>query len=215
MRAQIKYSLIIALLLPVSTIHAQTWSEWFRQKKTQRKYLVQQIIKLQLYLEYVKKGYAIVNEGLTIVGDIKSGDFRQHAGYFDRLEKVNPATKEYVGIDNIATTYRQIIATCKHFYSEFKTSGDFPPGELAYIDKVFNAVLDDVDTEYKELARVLFNDTYVMTDPERVKRLEILKKSLEDKREFLLTFCRQTQASGDQRSRELRNIRKLQQLYQP
>jgi hypothetical protein len=215
MRTQIKYSLIIALMLPVCTVHAQTWSEWFRQKKTQRKYLVQQIIKLQLYLEYVKKGYAIVNDGLTIVGDIKSSDFWQHAGYFDRLKKVNPATKKYVGIDNIATTYRQIIATCKHFYSKFKTSGDFPPVELEYINRVFNAILDDIDADYKELATVLSDDAYAMTDPERIKRIELLKESLEDKQEFLLTFCRQTQASGNQRARELHNIQKLQQLYQP
>jgi hypothetical protein len=52
---------ILSILLLYSMCPAQTptFSEWFRQKKTQKKYHAQQINALQVYLEFVKKGYGV------------------------------------------------------------------------------------------------------------------------------------------------------------
>jgi hypothetical protein len=41
------------LFVQVST--AQTWSEWFSQKKTQKKYLLEQVAALKIYAGYLKK----------------------------------------------------------------------------------------------------------------------------------------------------------------
>ena len=41
---------------------AQTFAEWFRQSATQKKYLLQQIAALQVYIGYVQKGYSIAKE---------------------------------------------------------------------------------------------------------------------------------------------------------
>jgi len=64
----------IIILLSGAQVNAQTWNEWFRQKKTQKKYLVQQIAALKVYLKYLKQGYRIVDKGLSLVGDIKDGN---------------------------------------------------------------------------------------------------------------------------------------------
>lgn len=56
----------------------QTFHEWFRQKKTQKKYLIQQIAALKVYLGYVQKGYSIAQKGLTTVSNIKKGNFDLH-----------------------------------------------------------------------------------------------------------------------------------------
>ena len=44
--------LLIMFLLGMlaTTTQAQTFAEWFKQKKTQKKYLVQQIAALQVYI---------------------------------------------------------------------------------------------------------------------------------------------------------------------
>ena len=81
----------IALLLSFATSgSAQTFAEWFNQKATQRKYLIQQIAALQVYIGYVSKGYSIAKNGLNTIRDIKRGDFNLHNSYLTSLVTVNP-----------------------------------------------------------------------------------------------------------------------------
>lgn len=55
---------IITLTIFVTVCNAQTFAEWFKQKETQKKYLIQQIVAFQMYLGYVQKGYSIAQKGL-------------------------------------------------------------------------------------------------------------------------------------------------------
>ena len=47
-----------------TTVRAQTFAEWFQQKSTQKKYLLQQIAALQVYAAYYKAGNNIAHNGL-------------------------------------------------------------------------------------------------------------------------------------------------------
>lgn len=54
----------MAFVFSFQLAEAQTFDEWFRQKKTQKKYLVQQIAALKVYLGYLKEGYEIAQKGM-------------------------------------------------------------------------------------------------------------------------------------------------------
>ena len=54
-----KILILFLLTIIVTTTQAQTFAEWFRQKKTQKQYLIQQIAALQVYIGYAQKGYSI------------------------------------------------------------------------------------------------------------------------------------------------------------
>ncbi|MBK8310917.1 MAG: hypothetical protein IPL04_08535 [Chitinophagaceae bacterium] len=41
--------------LSFTSVNGQTLAEWTQQKKTQKKYLLQQIVALQVYIGYAKK----------------------------------------------------------------------------------------------------------------------------------------------------------------
>src|SRR3954469_16187075 len=91
-----KTTFIISLLLAFAgQSQGQTFSEWFRQKKTQKKYLIEQIAALQVYTGYLEKGYSIVIEGLSQISNIKHSDFDLHADYFSSLKYINPSIKNY------------------------------------------------------------------------------------------------------------------------
>jgi hypothetical protein len=47
--------------------HAQNWKEWTQQKKTQLKYLSEQIIAFKTYMQFVEKGYSIAKNGLILL----------------------------------------------------------------------------------------------------------------------------------------------------
>src|SRR5690242_14181300 len=88
-------------------VHAQTFEEWFKQKETQIKYLVEQIIALKAYGEVMVKGYDIANKGLTNISGIKAGDYQQHSNYFLSLWKVKSDIKNYA---KVASVYKMVAA---------------------------------------------------------------------------------------------------------
>ena len=67
----------------VSVMRAQGLQEWINQKATQKKYLLQQIAGLQIYIGYVEKGYSIAKKGLNTIGDLKDGHFSLDKVFFD------------------------------------------------------------------------------------------------------------------------------------
>lgn len=88
------FTLVLFALLS-SGVKAQTFGEWFRQGATQKKYLLQQIAGLQVYIGYVQKSYSIAKQGLNTVSAIKHGEFNLHKDYFNSLRTVNPKIKNY------------------------------------------------------------------------------------------------------------------------
>lgn len=62
-------TLLLALLLSgfSGTVQGQTWGEFFQQKKTQKRYLLQQIAALQVFIGQAKKGYDLVGSGLRTI----------------------------------------------------------------------------------------------------------------------------------------------------
>ncbi|MDQ3843049.1 MAG: hypothetical protein M3342_03415, partial [Bacteroidota bacterium] len=81
--------------------YAQTVEEWTDQKKTQIKYLLQQIAALKVYTGHIQKGYAIARSGLTTIQSIKKGDVTVHQTFFSSLQKVSPAIQQYSKVNDI------------------------------------------------------------------------------------------------------------------
>ena len=69
---------LFAVLLTVHPTYCQRLKEWIQQDKTQKEYLTEQIAQLKIYLELTEKGYNIAKEGLTVIGEIKRGEFKLH-----------------------------------------------------------------------------------------------------------------------------------------
>ena len=53
---------------------SQVLDEWTNQSATQKKYLVQQIASLKVYIDYLEKGYNITEKGLNTISDLKNGE---------------------------------------------------------------------------------------------------------------------------------------------
>ncbi len=87
--------IILVFSIGIKQSQAQTYDEWFRQNKTQKKYLFQQISALQQYIGYAQKGYSIATKGLNAIQNIKHGDFNLHNNFFNSLSAVNPGISKY------------------------------------------------------------------------------------------------------------------------
>src|SRR5690606_36713128 len=127
-----KITIIAGMLLTVSANQqAQTFKEWFRQKKTQIEYLIQQIAALQLYIGYAKKGYNIAKEGLNTIGGFTRGEFDLHGNFIHSLKKVNPEIKPYTRMADIIAMLEKIVLGHSSTFRELRRSVVLSGDELA------------------------------------------------------------------------------------
>lgn len=198
--------MIVLLLSVAHSISAQTWDEWFKQKTTQKKYLLQQIASLQLYANYLSEGYSIARKGLHAIQDIKQGDFNLHGDYFTSLEKVPPKIKRYTRTAEIISLQINISKLVIETLKDCKKSNQLTRSEFDYIHEVFQEVLSDCTEEIDLLIQVLTNNNLSMKDDERIAAIDRIWKEMEDNFVFTKSFGNSAKALCAQRDHEKQEI---------
>ena len=198
------------------SLHAQIWEEWFEQKKTQKKYLIQQIAALQVYINYAKKGYDIIGKGINTVRNIKNGDFNLHKAFLGSLQKVNPKIKNYTKVADIIAYQARIIKQTKQTLQSIRETQQFTNEELDYCRSVFDFFLNECLKTIDELITVITSGEWQMKDDERLKRIDKLYSDMQDKYAFSSSFSEEVgllsvQRLGEQfeinRSKLINNIK--------
>lgn len=190
----------------LNDVQAQTFDELFKQKETQKKYLLQQIGLLKIYLNAVKKGYSIAKTGLTTIGDIKDGDLHNHRDYFNSLKNVNPKIADHEKVEQIISMQSEILNTYKYFYSQVEKCGAFNQDEIDYIYRVSQNLLDECNYTRNELISITTSGKFEMKDNERLERIDVLYVDMQDKYIFAQNFGNETLALATQRIQEKNNI---------
>lgn len=195
---------------------AQTFAEWFSQKKTQLKYLTQQIAALQQYGSYVKQGYRIAQNGWGSVGNWAKGEFNLHSAYYASLKTVNPAIKNGPKADSIITDAELIPRQFDHLDG----LSALDHGTRNYIGRVKTAVLTETDKDLAELQIVmtdgkaqLTDGKAQLTDDERIRRLDELYERVRDKLTFSGAFCNALRMLIVQRNNSSNDINTLKGIY--
>ncbi|WPV02150.1 hypothetical protein SNE26_10220 [Mucilaginibacter sp. cycad4] len=188
---------------------AQTFAEWFSQKKTQIKYLNEQITALLQYGSYVRQGYQISQNGLGSIGGWVKGEFDLHSAYYTSLKKVNPQFKGSAKADSIISYAGKIPLRFDHLNGLSNLDAD----SRAYVGQVKAAVLDGCNKDISELQTVINDGQAQMTDDERIKRLDGIYSRMKDKYAFTIYFCSQVRLLLLQRDQELKDINTLRQQY--
>jgi len=201
--------LAVFVLSFAGQVNAQTFSEFFRQKKTQQKYLLEQLAALKLYAGYVKKGYDIVGSGLDLVRDFSDGEFSLHKTYFNSLKAVSPVVKSNGKVAEIIVFQLEISKVLNSMDVDF-----LEPGTAAYLQQVKAGVLQECDTDLDELLLVITAEKLEMKDDERLRRLDRVYENMLDKYAFVQSFSNQLALLVGQRKREKQSINQLKQLHE-
>lgn len=213
-RINIKMICFAAMLLVcTATARAQGLGNWFNQKKTQTKYLVQQIVALQVYLSYLKKGYDVTRDGLNLIGDIKNGEFDLHKDYFNSLKTVNPKIMKYPKITGILSMQMIMLQQYHEVMKQIKASGQFTGAEIIYIKKVYDNVENEAVKDLDELQLVTANGEMEMTDGERIRQIDNIYKQVQDKFSFLRSFSQLVRQLAAARKQGKADAKVLMQLY--
>jgi hypothetical protein len=196
-----------------TTTQAQKLAELTKQKKTQIKYLIEQIVALQLQISYVKNGYSIAKEGLNTIGSFKRGEFNLHTNYFNSLKNVNPKIKGYAKIADIIAMQVSIVQNCKSLRRQVRESGAFNEVERDYIERVLSRMLDDCENTLDELIAVTEDGNLEMKDNERLERIDNLYKDMIVKYTFSQSFSNETMVLSASRIKENNDVQTSRALY--
>jgi hypothetical protein len=210
-----KLLIIFSIALTFSCTHAsaQTFNEWFQQKKTQKKYLVDQIAALKVYLGNLKKGVDIVYRGLNTVSNIKNGNFNLHRDFFSSLKNVKPAISNSAKVADIIAFQIYVIRDMKKIYNFCEHNKNFTPEEVRYIAKVHTNMLFLCDASLSELLMIIRSNETEMTDDERLKGIDKIYDDMNDKRAFVQAFGNDTQLLSQEREKEKVETDLLQKNY--
>ncbi len=204
---------VVPLLYVSVLIRAQTFTEWFEQKKTQINYLVEQITALQVYATYVEKGYAIADKGLKGIGSVKKADFTLHENHFTSMGKVNPQIKSYWKIAAITSLQIKIVQACRSQKKKMDQSRQFTGDEMTYASKVFNNLLDECANIIDQLIMVTTDAGVQMKDDERIQWIDQLYDKIVDRYEFVQDFGSKNIIMGMQRMKDQKEINSSRSLF--
>jgi hypothetical protein len=201
-----KLLILSIVVLFAEGLSAQTRSEWFRQKQTQKKYMLQQIAALQVYSGYLSKGYSIAKDGLNTIKSIKNDDFNQHSNYFTSLITVNPKIKRYKKVADIIAMQISIAKQSGNAIKSFRNSHHFTQTEITYLQGVFNTLLSDCAKNLDELFSLITNGNLQMKNDERIKAIDKIYADMQDKQVFVRSFINNAAGLSVQRSNEENDI---------
>ena len=192
-----------------TTVRAQTFAEWFQQKSTQKKYLLQQIAALQVYAAYYKAGNNIAHNGLgSITGSLKSEN-DLHTTYYNNLNHVSPVVKNNKQVSDILQWQKDIL---KRIDTLDKTA-NLNDGEKKYIIQIKAALFKDCDQLITELQNVVTDSKLKMSDEERLKHIGVIHSAMQNNYRFASAFADQVKVYAVQRLQENNNVISEKTIY--
>lgn len=201
--------MLLLLATTITSAGAQTFKEFFRQKKTQREYLAKQIAALKMYSTYLREGYEIARDGLSLAGDITSGEFSLHKNYFGSLSEISPVVRGSADVIKIIALQKEVVEVL----SGVSESKFLHPSDKKYIENVrkgmLKASLDDLD----QLLLLISAGVMELSDGQRLERLKNVLYNIRRKATLARELSTHVQALILQRKREANAVDALGEIY--
>lgn len=180
--------LITLLITKFVAADAQTWREWTKQGKTQRRYLLKQLALLKTSIVQIKKGVSIARRGLATFRNARSGEFNLHKDFFSHLDNVNPVIENTAKVADIVAYQVFILRQLNEVNRYCRSNKHFTAEEVRYVADVYANMLVLCDANLAELLFIVKPNKTGMTDDERLARIDFLYDDMHDKRAFVKSF---------------------------
>lgn len=174
---------------------------------------VEKLAQLKQILSDLKKGYEIVSTGYNTIKNISQGNFNLHKDFLDRLLDVSPEVKNYRRVADIINHQLLIVKEYKNAFRRFKQDGNFSPDEIKYLGSVYANLFNQSLANLNDLITIITAGDLRMSDDERIKAIDEVFASIEDKLLFLRHFNNNTTLLAIQRAREKKDIGTAQKIY--
>jgi hypothetical protein len=192
--------------------HAQTFDEWFFQRKTRIKYLVQQLAALTLLQEASDKGEQIVANGVDSIEDLVSTDYDMHNQHIRSLWNVNAGIQCSPLKARIWELQAAMASRLHASIQRWVKRGMEYLDVLKYIGLIGARLTDEILADQKSLTDLTTDGVLLMTDDERIKAIQVLYVRTRRRDSLIRTFCRSTDQMIYFRSSEVNELNILKKL---
>ncbi|WP_460692213.1 hypothetical protein [Mucilaginibacter puniceus] len=208
-RVWIRVIILTGCLLTTAQIKGQTFAEWFKQKSTQKKYLLQQIEALQVYSGYLRKGYAIAKGGLGTISGSLLAENGLHGSYYTELKRVNPVVANNSDVKEIIQWQADIIKISNNW----SRINGLNSGEIQYLGSVRRTLLTDCEQLINTLQNVVSDGKMEMSDADRLKLIQRLHSEMQSNYRFAGGFSAQAKSYAAQRLQQQTDNQFLGKTY--
>lgn len=209
-----KISLLLLLTFFVlSRTFAQGIGGFFHQQSTRIKLMLVQIAGYETYLNSLKTGYNISENGLNMMHELKGGTFNLHTAYFNSLQQVSPAVQANPKGKAIAGMQQQINSVFSGEVDWQQQQKILSPAELNYLQQVYQSLMKKCQQDMNDLDEVLTPGKLQMTDSQRLDRIDKLYASTQDKLAFAQAFTGRCRQLANDRRHAKKNNDQLKALY--
>lgn len=174
---------------------------------------VEKLAQFKQILSDMKKGYQIVSTGYSTIKDLSQGNFSLHKTFLDGLMTVSSTVKKYKRIADIISNQVMIVKGYKNAFGRFKHDGNFTPGEIKYLEKVYSNLFKQSLNDLDELTIIVTDSKLRMSDDERLEAIDRTYANVQDKLLFLRNFNNNTTILAVQRAREKNDAVTLKKIY--
>ncbi|OLY94220.1 hypothetical protein SAMN05444008_105210 [Cnuella takakiae] len=176
--------IVVVLILGWHVGSAQNADEWLRQRKTQLRYLAEQAAALRMYAGHLERGYGVVQGGLALISDVKTGEFSLHKDYFNSLQNVKPAVRGYWKVGAITLSAHRILGMY------LQSGGSLAKVKVAsrqYYQQLFNAwsgLLSRLARTLSEVQLSTGSNTFSLQDASRLQQIDRLYDQMQGHEAF-------------------------------
>lgn len=208
------HPLTVVLLLATSmSSHAQTFNEWFKQKETQTKYLIEQVVAYRLLLSQTRDGYNIMRNGLGTIHGFTSGEFGDHQSYIFSLDAVSPEVRNHQRVEDFTGLQQRFLREWQAINVFIVNNPGLAPPESGYISGIHQKVLRKAGNLSTEFQDALANRKMQMTDAERIERIDYLYRDYLKNYLVFKRFNSQVKSLVVSRRYDRNTILYLEELY--
>lgn len=171
---------------------------------------VLQIAANKMLLEYVKKGYRIVQDGLNVISSFKDGEYKLHDVFFKSLRSISPAVARYWKLAQITLLGREITANFRRIE---KHLGALSAEEIHYVQQVIARVFSESATVLEAVTEVSKPGELQMRDNERLERIDKLYLAMVDLYLFSQSFGAGVSLLSAARLKEENDAKAVRSMY--
>jgi len=180
--------LFAALCICTIVTQAQTFAEWWQQKKTRIQYLQQQAAALSALKKTVEKGYQIAKEGIQNIRNIKEGEFGLHSSYFHSIEGVSPTVSNSPELSACLSRLRSLLNLISDRLHTYSRDPQLKSADQIFYMGIFNYLMSQAQENIQHVHDLVTDSQLKLTDGERLLEIEAIKEETNGQYQLIL-FC--------------------------
>ena len=174
---------------------------------------IEKLAQFRQILKDMKKGYEILSGGYNTIKDLSQGNFNLHKSFLDALLQVSPVVRDYRRVADIVDYQVVLVKEYRSAYERFRNNGNFNAQEIAFIDRVYDNLMDQSLRNLEELTDVVTANKLRMSDDERLTAIDRIFADMQDKLLFLRSFNNSATVLSLQREKEANDVRSMRRIH--